>query len=84
MSDRNLPWTPHRGLQNRRDAELRLPPLESGYRDPAGRQTDAPALRARRDHNTNAYGRVLNETWWNNVGKASLHAYCPEAAQWLN
>lgn len=29
--------------EKRRDAALRLPPLASGYRDPDGRQTDAPA-----------------------------------------
>lgn len=29
--------------EKRRDAELRLPPLPSGYRDPDGWQTDAPA-----------------------------------------
>ena len=28
--------------EKRRDVELRLPPLASGYRDPDGRQTDAP------------------------------------------
>lgn len=33
----------HEAAQRRRDTALRLPPLPSGYRDPDGRRTDAPA-----------------------------------------
>lgn len=39
--------------EKRRDAASRLPPLASGYRDPDGRQTDAPAR----------WYFVVKETW---------------------
>lgn len=64
-----MTYNPAAGLQRRRDAALRTPPLPSGHRDPDGPQTDAPDL---------------DGTDWQEVVELQRSGAAARQAQWAN